>query len=117
MCADGTDDASETPETPDEGREHIETLRETIDRNRNFDWEAYRERYRFTLVADGAVRVSRVDAEAAETASARAVEHGVDHVVTLASGRAVDCNCHVARRPVGQKSCRHMRAVESHPRL
>lgn len=111
MCADGTDDA------PDEGREHIETLRETIDRNRNFDWEAYRERYRFTVVDDGTVRVSRVDERSTETAFVRAVEHGVDHVVTLEGGSVVDCDCHVARRPVGRKSCRHMRAVESHPRL
>jgi hypothetical protein len=108
MCGDGA------PETPDEGREHIETLRETIDRNRNFDWEAYRERYRFTVVDDGTVRVSRIGEKAA---SARAVEHAVDHVVTLAGGSVVDCNCHIARRPVGRKSCRHMRAVESHPRL
>ena len=99
---------------PDRGREHIEVLRETIDRTRRPDWAAYRDRYRFTLVNEGTVRLSPVEDG---QGSKRAVETAVEHVVTLEGGVAVGCNCHSARRPDRRGACRHMRAVDAHPYL
>lgn len=97
----------------DEGRKHIEVLKETIDRNRDLEWDTYREQYEFTLVSDGEVRLSMLDEESADSP----VETEVDHVVELDKGTAVDCSCHIAQRPFGRESCRHMRAVDSHPQL
>lgn len=105
---------TDTDADPDRGREHIEVLRETVDRNRDRDWADYRERFSFTVVDDGTVLLSPVDA-AAETGSA--VEREVTHRVTVDGGSAVDCNCHVAQRPFDRRACRHMRAVDAHPRL
>jgi hypothetical protein len=105
---------TEAEDDSDGGREHIEVLRETVDRNRDRDWADYRERFSFTIVDDGTVLLSPA-AETDETASA--VEREVTHTVTVDDGTAVDCNCHVAQRPFDRQSCRHMRAVDSHPRL
>ena len=103
-----------SPEYPDVGREHIEVLKETIDRNIDADWSDYRDRYRFTLVDDGRVRISRRhDGEEPRNA----VETGVAHVVQLEGGEPVSCNCHSAQRYLGRETCRHMRAVAAHPRL
>jgi hypothetical protein len=99
---------------PDRGREHIEVLRETVDRNRDRDWADYRDRFSFTVVDDGTVLLSPAD-EADPTGSA--VEREVTHTVTVEGGTAVDCNCHVAQRPFDRQDCRHMRAVDTHPRL
>lgn len=99
---------------PDRGREHIEVLRETVDRNREREWADYRERFLFTLVDDGTVVVA--PAEEAD-GTAPAVEQEVTHTVTVAGGSAADCNCHVAQRPFDSRACRHMRAVDAHPRL
>jgi hypothetical protein len=104
MTRDDPDDAD-----PDRGREHIEVLRETLDRTHGRDWAAYRDRYRFTVVGDGRVRLSALGG------GERAVETSVDHVVTVEDGGAVGCNCHTAR--TRDRRCRHMRAVDSHPRL
>lgn len=104
----------DTVDDPDRGREHIEVLKETIDRNRDDDWERYRERYRFTVVDDGRVRVSAVDQE---PTPGRAMETTVDHVVSVEGGVAADCNCFAARRRFDPQSCRHMRAVDAHPFL
>ena len=105
---------SDAPKNPDAGREHIEVLKETIDRNTDAGCDDYRDRYRFTLVDDGRVRLSRRhDGEEPRNA----VETGVDHVVRLEDGRAVSCNCHSAQRYLGRETCRHMRAVDAHPRL
>jgi hypothetical protein len=105
---------TDTDADPDRGREHIEVLRETVDRNRDRDWADYRERFSFTVVDDGTVLLSPVDE--ADTTGA-AVEREVTHTVTVDGGAAVDCNCHVAQRPLDRQPCRHMRAVDAHPRL
>lgn len=114
-AADTTDtELVPSTEKPDDGREHIEMLRETIDRNRGHGWEHYRERYRFTIVDDGTVRISKRGSNAD---SERAVETAVDHVVTVEAGVAVGCNCFMAGRRFTSERCRHMRAVDTHPRL
>jgi hypothetical protein len=105
-------DGDAIDDNPDRGREHIEVLKETIDRNRDSDWERYGERYRFTVVGDGRVRVSAVDRE---STPGRAMETTVDHVVSVEGGVAVGCNCFAARRRFDRQSCRHMRAVDAHP--
>lgn len=69
---------------PDRGREHIEVLKETIDRNRGLGWEDYRERYRFVVVDDGRIRLSPTDRK---STPGRALERGVDHVVEVEGGR------------------------------
>jgi hypothetical protein len=111
---------------PDRGREHLEVLRETIARNRDLDWEEYDENYAFTVLGDGTIRVSAADdgggegsgnGDRKEDGIDYPIEQEVDHVVTLEGGQVADCNCHVAQQPVGRPSCRHMRAVEAHPRL
>lgn len=89
-----------------EERPDIEVLMETIDRNSDSEWEDYRESFEFTLVDDATVRVSRPDEK-----------REVDHLVELADGRAARCDCFTARRPSGDGSCRHVRAVDAHPRL
>jgi hypothetical protein len=94
------------------GREHIEVLAETIDRNNDRDWAAYRERYMFTLVNDGTVRISAKDTE-----SSSSFDANDDHFVSLIRGRVAECDCYIARRSFSERSCRHMRAVEAHPRL
>lgn len=104
----GEDDDSD-PDT----REHIEVLRETIDRNRDREWDNYREEFSFEVIDDGEVRVSTVD----DTEATTAIEVEPDHVVAVEMGRAVDCDCHIAQRPFGRESCRHMRAVDAHPHL
>jgi len=105
---------TDTDADPDRGREHIEVLRETVDRNRDRGWADYRERFSFTVVDDGTVLVSPAD-EAGETGPA--VEREVTHTVAVDGGAAVDCNCHAAQRPFDPRGCRHMRAVDAHPRL
>lgn len=105
---------TDTDTDPDRDREHIEVLRETVDRNRDRDWADYRERFSFTVVDDGTVALSATDT--ADTTGS-AVEREVTHRVTVDRGTAVDCNCHVAQRPFDRQSCRHMRAVDAHPRL
>ena len=102
-----TDDSG--PDT----RAHIEVLRETIDRNRDRGWEGYRTAFSFEVIDDGRIRVSMTG----EPEATSPVAAETDHVVAVEMGRAVDCDCHVAQRPVGQASCRHMRAVDAHPRL
>jgi len=79
---------------------------ETIDRNSDSGWDDYRESFEFTLIDDATVRVSRPDESRA-----------VDHLVELADGRAASCDCFTARRPSRGESCRHVRAVDAHPRL
>lgn len=87
-------------------RKDIQILTETIDRNLDRDWEEYRERHEFTIVSDGRVLVSSSDDE-----------HDVEYEVRIDEAGAVDCDCYVASRPTGGDSCRHMRAVDAHPRL
>jgi hypothetical protein len=99
---------------PDAGREHIEVLKETIDRNKNQGWTHYQEIYEFTLLDDGLVRISVIDKT---DPSASPIETETDHIVILDGGRAADCNCHIAQRVFDQKSCRHMRAVDTNPQL
>jgi hypothetical protein len=84
-------------------RKHIQVLRETIDRNRNLDWENYRAGHEFTLIGDSKVKVSQPNEG--------------DYVVAVDPTGAVDCDCYISTRPFGRKSCRHMRAVDAHPRL
>ena len=105
---------TDTDTDPDRGREHIEVLRETVDRNRDRDWADYRERFSFTVVDDGTVLLSPT---AEPDTTGAAVEQEVTHTVTVDGGTPVDCNCHVAQRPFDPRSCRHMRAVDTHPRL
>jgi len=105
---DGNDDPDSNA-----GREHIEVLRETIDRNRNREWHSYREEFSFELIDDGTIRVSMV----ADAEGKSPVEVETDHVVEVEMGAAVDCDCHIAQRPFGRESCRHMRAVDAHPHL
>lgn len=93
-------------ERPPGERPEVEVLLETIDRNRDRDWESYRASFEFTLIGESRVRLARPD-EARE----------VDHVVRLTGGRAASCDCFSARRDAGGMSCRHMRAVDAHPRL
>lgn len=98
---------------PDASREHIEVLRETIDRNQDREWHNYREEFSFELIDDGKVRVSmEADAEGRSP-----VEVETDHVVEVEMEGAVGCDCHIAQRPFGRESCRHMRAVDAHPHL
>jgi hypothetical protein len=104
---DDTDDSD--PDT----REHIEVLRETIDRNRDPEWDNYRTEFSFEVIDDGEVRVSMVE----DPEATSPVEVETDHVVAVEMGRAVDCDCHIAQRPFGRESCRHMRAVDAHPHL
>ncbi|MFC6718076.1 hypothetical protein ACFQGT_10595 [Natrialbaceae archaeon GCM10025810] len=105
---------SDADEHPDRGREHLEVIRETIDRNSERDWDYYRENYTFTLLDEGRVRVSSIiDTESVDSP----IVTEVDHVVTIDAGTPVTCNCHIARRPIDRKPCRHMRAVDAHPRL
>jgi len=104
-----TDDSDVDPDV----REHIEVLRETIDRNHDRNWDNYRTEFDFELIGDGAVRVS----VATDTENTSPVETETDHVVTVEMRRAVDCDCHIAQRPFGRESCRHMRAVDAHPHL
>ncbi len=104
---------SDDAENPDAGREHLDVIKEAIDRNSDREWRDYRERYEFVLIDDGLVCITPTDDETAT----RPIETEADHVVTLDSGAAVDCNCHVARRPHDRGSCRHMRAVDAHPQL
>jgi len=89
-----------------EVRRDIQILRETIDRNLDLGWEDYRNGHEFKLIADGKVRVSQPEEE-----------NENDYVVELDEHGAADCDCFVATRPFGGDSCRHMRAVDSHPRL
>lgn len=104
-----------TADDVDEGcRAHLDVLKETIDRNKVPDWDRYREKFAFTILSDGAVRVSMVE-EAQSDAHPLKTEG--DHVVTLDGGKPVDCDCHIAQRRFGHKACRHMRAVETHPHL
>ena len=117
-------DFDHDPDGPDRGREHLEVLRETIARNRDLGWEEYDESYTFTVLDDDTIRVSAADHGGGEGNGGRdgdgidrPIQREVDHVVSLENGRVADCNCHVAQRPVGRPSCRHMRAVEAHPRL
>jgi len=90
----------------EEVRRDIQILRETIDRNLDLGWEDYRDGHEFKLIADGTVQVSQPDEE-----------NENDYTVELDGTDAVDCDCFVATRPFGGDSCRHMRAVNSHPRL
>lgn len=93
-------------ERPSGERPDIEVLFETIDRNRDRDWEGYRASFEFTVVGESRVRVARPDED-----------REVDHVVGLAGGRPVTCDCFSVRRADGRASCRHMRAVDTHPQL
>ncbi|PSP72698.1 hypothetical protein BRC86_11940 [Halobacteriales archaeon QS_3_64_16] len=116
------DDFDHDPDGPDRGREHLEVLRETIARNRDLGWEEYDESYAFTILGDGTIRVSAANdgtgnGDRDRDGIDRPIEREVEHLVSLEEGQVVDCNCHVAQRPVGRPSCRHMRAVEAHPRL
>ncbi|EMA59572.1 hypothetical protein [Halorubrum lipolyticum] len=90
----------------EEVRRDIQILRETIDRNLDLGWEDYRGGHEFKLIADGKVQVSQSEEE-----------NESDYVVELDKTGAIDCDCFVATRPLGGDSCRHMRAVDSHPRL
>lgn len=80
-------------------------LREAIDRNKRRTPEEYLDRFRFTLCGDGAVQVTARKADA-ET-----------RTVTLSGGTADTCDCHAHVWGVGRTDCRHMRAVDAHPRL
>lgn len=105
MSSDDIDDPSER------GRERLDMLRETIDRNADRDWEDYRERYEFTVLGDGLIRVSPT---VGPNDTANPIETESDQLVTVGD-TTVNCDCHVAQRSVG--NCRHVRAVEAHPRL
>ena len=87
-------------------RKDIQVLRETIDRNRDLDWKNYRDGHEFTLIGDSKVKVSQPNEE-----------NEGDYVVEMDRTGAVDCDCYIATRPFGRKPCRHMRAVDAHPRL
>lgn len=95
-------------ERPPGERPDIEVLFETIDRNSDREWADYRAAFEFTVVGESRVRVARPDED-----------REVDHVVELEGGRAAACDCFSARRPApsGERSCRHMRAVDAHPFL
>jgi hypothetical protein len=99
---------------PDAGREHLEVLKETIDRNKNQGWTHYQKIYKFTLLDDSLVRISVIDKT---DPSASPIETETDHIVILDGGKASGCNCHIAQRAFDQKSCRHMRAVDANPQL
>lgn len=86
--------------------EGIQVVRETIDRNKDRNWEEYRKTHKFTLLKDGKVRVAQPDEK-----------NEGEHVVEIDRTGAVDCDCYIAMRPFGKKPCRHMRAVDAHPRL
>ena len=90
----------------DAPRKDVQVLYETIDRNKERDWADYADEYEFTLVSDGVVSVEKPDGK-----------DGGRYQVELGETGAVDCNCFIASRPSQNRSCRHMRAVDLHPRL
>lgn len=83
----------------------MESVLETIDRNKQRTWAEYAERFQFTLRGDELVDVTTTD-EDERTAT-----------VTLAGGRAVTCSCYSHANAFGRTDCRHMRAVDAHPQL
>lgn len=91
---------------PSENRRSLseEVLREAIDRNRRTRWTEYAETFDFTIRDDGVVAVS-------------SAENGREQLVELSGGTAVSCSCYSHRDAVGRDDCRHMRAVDAHPRL
>jgi len=104
-------------ENPSKGREHVEVIAETIDRNRDRDWEEYKNDYEYTLISDGRVLVTPVDESEDAESPENSLSAEIDYTVELSGGKAVGCNCHIARRPIDPKGCRHMRAVNAHPKL
>ncbi|WP_122088183.1 hypothetical protein [Halalkalicoccus subterraneus] len=95
-----SEDASTDPVNPSK-----EMLLETIDRNKRRTWTEYAERFQFTLRGDELVEMTAADDDE-RTAT-----------VTLAGGRAVTCSCYSHATAFGRTDCRHMRAVDAHPRL
>lgn len=81
-----------------------EVITEAIDRNRHKTWGEYAEMFEFTIHDDAVVRVATS-------------ESGREQLVTVAGGTAVACTCYSHREAVGRDDCRHMRAVDAHPRL
>lgn len=81
-----------------------EVLTEAIDRNHRKGWDEYAQTFDFTITTDAVVRVA-------------AVENGREQTVELAGGTAVSCTCYSHREAAERDDCRHMRAVDAHPRL
>lgn len=81
-----------------------EVLREAIDRNRQKRWDEYAKTFNFTICDDGLVEVS-------------SAKNGREQLVELSEGAAIACTCYSHREAVGRDDCRHMRAVDAHPRL
>lgn len=81
-----------------------ELVTEAIDRNHHKDWSEYAETFEFTIQGDGVVAVSTVSNDR-------------EQWVTVSKGAAVSCTCYSHREGVGRDDCRHMRAVDAHPRL
>lgn len=97
-----------TTDDTDAVRKDLQILYETIARNRERDWSDYRDSHEFRLVADGVVRVAKSDPDSDDD--------GVYRVRVDGDG-AVGCDCFVASRRFDDQPCRHMRAVDAHPRL
>lgn len=91
---------------PSENRRSLskEVLMEAIDRNRQKSWKEYAETFDFTIDGDAVVEVS-------------SPEDGREEMVELSGGTAVACTCYSHQEAVERKDCRHMRAVDAHPRL
>lgn len=82
-----------------------EEVLETIDRNKPNTWDRYSVLFRFVLSGDGIVRVT-----------SRRNDTGT-YTVELSGGTASGCTCRSTDIGVGEIGCRHMRAVNAHPRL
>lgn len=91
---------------PSENRRSLseEILSEAIDRNRQKHWTEYAETFDFAIRDDGVIEVSTS-------------ENGQGRLVELSGGAAIACTCYSHREAVGRDDCRHMRAVDAHPRL
>lgn len=91
---------------PSKNRQSLsrEVVTEAIDRNRHKTWSEYAETFEFTIHDDAVVRVAPS-------------EGGGEQLVTVSGGTAVACTCYSHREAIGRNDCRHMRAVDAHPRL
>ena len=98
---------------PDDAFEHLQVVKETIDRNLEKSWERYEKEYEFVVIDDGAIKVAKDPDSEGESA----LTQGEVYVVETQNGTPTDCTCYIARRPFDPRSCRHMRAVDAHPLL
>lgn len=94
-----TDDPSTNRRSPSR-----ELVTEAIDRNHHKTWSEYAETFEFTIRDDGVVGVSTSESDR-------------ERRVTVVGGAAVACTCYSHRNAIGRTDCRHMRAVDAHPRL